>query len=617
VSNVSFPAQFWRLNHLSALFDGPSQLVIMPAQFRSSAPDSFVGTLRLYNHLDFRVYYSDNTTTYGGNTPALAAAPSIVKVLAQPDDQDNVKFQITVVGDPAAGIQEVWTTYTALNGPYAGQWQSLDLQRSANDSTVWEGTLPLNGTAYTDVRFIVQAVNGVGLVSLMTDMGKDYIPGNPAAPNLSTSLTLSSPTASGPYGSQAIFEAVLTSNGAPLANQSVYFALGPQRRLAKTDVNGHASVGLALLGFPGEDTARATFAGTSSYVPASAELPFPITKQTTILTLLPSPASGYPNADSIVVATLQDAAQRLLSEKIVFFVITGPGGSYSTSEITDYAGRAVLNDVPLLHGAYTLEAYFSGVIPLKTGETVTLTLNDDRYHPVMTTTQLTMLNRGPLANPDTYLVDKNQTLTVSAPGVLSNDLDADGDLLTAGLVSGVAHGSLTFNADGSFVYTPLANYVGPDTFSYRVTDGFGGTATATVTINVHGVNLPPDCSAAYANPIAVWPPNGDLYPIDIRGISDPDGDPITIRFTAIRQDEPVSGNEPDGFITSNQSIAQVRAKRAGNGDGRVYHLYFTASDSLGFTCARSVRVPIVTHDQSGSIDDIDQGPIYDSTIVGP
>ena len=610
VSNVFFPAQFWRLNYLSALVGRPSQLAIMPAQFRSSAPDSMTGTLRVYNNLNFRMYYSDNTTTYGSNTPALAAAPSIVKVVAQPDDQDNVKFQITAVGDPSAGIQEVWTTYTALNGPYAGQWRSLDLQRSTNDSTVWEGTLPLNGTAYTDIRFVVQAVNGVGLVSLVTDLGRDYIPGNPTAPNLPTSLTLSSPATSGPYGSQATFEAVLTSNGTPLANQNVYFALGPQRRLAKTDANGHASASITLLGFPGTDSARATFDGTSTYLPSSAEQSFQTNKQTTLLTLAPAPASGYPNANSIVVATLKDAAGRLLSEKTVFFVVTGPGGSYSTSEITDYAGRAVLSSVPLLHGDYTIQAYFSGVVPLNSNGTVTtLALNDDRYLSSTATVSLRVLNRVPIANPDTYLTDKNKTLTIAATGVLSNDLDADGDPLTASLITGPAHGTLTLNADGAFTYVPNNNYVGSDAFTYSASDAFGGSSSAIATITVRPANRPPKCDSAWGKPGNIWPPNGKFQQISIFGVSDPDAnDTFTISITGIRQDEQTS-SDGDGHILGS-NLADVRAKRLGNGNGRVYHLYFAAHDNHDGECEGHIRIA-VAHDQGG-LDAMDGGPLYDS-----
>ena len=73
--------------------------------------------------------------------------------------------------------------------------------------------------------------------------------------------------------------------------------------------------------------------------------------------------------------------------------------------------------------------------------------------------------------------DEDTPLTVAAPGVLGNDTDADGDPLTAVLVSGPAHGTLTLNADGSFTYTPDANYNGPDSFTYKASDGTRRHAT--------------------------------------------------------------------------------------------------------------------------------------------
>ena len=70
--------------------------------------------------------------------------------------------------------------------------------------------------------------------------------------------------------------------------------------------------------------------------------------------------------------------------------------------------------------------------------------------------------------------------------MLSNDTDVDGDTLTAALVSGPANGSLTLNADGSFDYTPNANFNGVDTFIYAASDGTASAET-TVTITVEPV----------------------------------------------------------------------------------------------------------------------------------
>jgi subtilisin family serine protease len=91
-------------------------------------------------------------------------------------------------------------------------------------------------------------------------------------------------------------------------------------------------------------------------------------------------------------------------------------------------------------------------------------------------------NAAPVANVDSYSVTVGQTLAVSAPGVLGNDTDADGDALTATLVSGVANGSLTLNANGSFSYTPSTD--ADTSFSYKANDGTVDSNTATVSIQV-------------------------------------------------------------------------------------------------------------------------------------
>ena len=66
--------------------------------------------------------------------------------------------------------------------------------------------------------------------------------------------------------------------------------------------------------------------------------------------------------------------------------------------------------------------------------------------------------------------------------MLANDTDADGNPLTAVVVAGPAHGTLTLNADGSFTYTPTSSFVGSDTFTYSAFDGTLNSTPATVTI---------------------------------------------------------------------------------------------------------------------------------------
>jgi hypothetical protein len=128
-------------------------------------------------------------------------------------------------------------------------------------------------------------------------------------------------------------------------------------------------------------------------------------------------------------------------------------------------------------------------------------------------------------------------------------------------------------------------------------------------------NQPPNCSAAAASPALLWPPNNKFVPVSIGGVADADGDPLTLAVTGIRQDEPVgTGNKaPDGRGVGT-ATAELRAEKLGSGDGRVYHVSFTASDGHGGACTGEVRVS-VPHDQARPA--VDGGPLYDSTVPTP
>jgi hypothetical protein len=102
----------------------------------------------------------------------------------------------------------------------------------------------------------------------------------------------------------------------------------------------------------------------------------------------------------------------------------------------------------------------------------------------------------PIAQPDQYSVLENQTLTVSASGVLANDLDLSNGSLELSVAKGPADGALTLNQDGSFTYQPDAGFIGTDSFEYVLTDNAVTDATlksslTTVTIDVEDPNAPP------------------------------------------------------------------------------------------------------------------------------
>ncbi len=142
----------------------------------------------------------------------------------------------------------------------------------------------------------------------------------------------------------------------------------------------------------------------------------------------------------------------------------------------------------------------------------------------------------PVANGDSVSVAENATLTLSAPGVLGNDTDAEGEAdLTAVLLSGPAHGKLTLGANGSLVYIPAAGFSGTDSFTYTATDEAGNvSAGATVTITVTPVPIVDSVGIAPASP------NTDsILRANVSGHDD-DGDTVTYTYQWFKNGNPIA-----------------------------------------------------------------------------
>jgi len=132
-------------------------------------------------------------------------------------------------------------------------------------------------------------------------------------------------------------------------------------------------------------------------------------------------------------------------------------------------------------------------------------------------------------------------------------------------------------------------------------------------------NQPPVCTQAQAEPAELWPPNHTLRDVQVVGVDDPDGDPVTVTVTAVEADEPVDvRGEGDGHTCPDATMAplRVRAERQGAGNGRVYHIRFRAEDGRGGVCEGVVTV-CVPHDRGQGATCVDDGPQHDVTTCPP
>jgi VCBS repeat-containing protein len=181
--------------------------------------------------------------------------------------------------------------------------------------------------------------------------------------------------------------------------------------------------------------------------------------------------------------------------------VAAPGVLGNDGDLDGDALNAALVSGPA-HGSLTLNANggftYTPTADYNGNDSFTYRAGDGTLQsgPATVTITVTGANDGPTATGDTYSTAEDTALTVAAPGVLGNDSDPDGDSLSALVDSGPAHGSLALNPDGSFTYTPAADYNGTDSFTYEASDGSLSSNPTTVTIAVAAANDAPRVTVA-------------------------------------------------------------------------------------------------------------------------
>jgi outer membrane protein assembly factor BamB len=264
----------------------------------------------------------------------------------------------------------------------------------------------------------------------------------------------------------------------------------------------------------------------------------------------------------------------------------------------DGDGKIDLADVHCVEAWWVSEHFFPLPQPTLTPPQSTHLPGQD--HTVTTTVEDRFGNPYP-GIPVTFAVIAGPN--TGTGGACSPNADCTADL--SGMVS------FTYSGDRG---------AGVDEIIASVQNASGATVESNAVLAIW--NTPPDCGTAVAAPSELWAPNHKLNDISVAGVTDEDGDAIAVTIDSIWQDEPVEtrgdGNTwPDGTGIGTDT-ARVRAERVGNpdepGDGRVYHIGYTAADGRGGECSGSVTV-CVPHDQIPGSDCVDQGPLFDSTTT--
>jgi Bacterial Ig domain len=234
-------------------------------------------------------------------------------------------------------------------------------------------------------------------------------------------------------------------------------------------------------------------------------------------------------------------------------------------------GTAAINGTTPNTVTYTSKTGFTGT------DTFSYTVSDGKGGTAtakVTVTVSTPPNHPPVAVDDSASTSKNKAVTIA---VLANDSDPDGDPLTITSVTVAANGTVTATAT-RVTYTPNKNFLGTDGFSYSITDGRGGSASARVTVSVvEGANHPPKAMDDTAT-------TTEGRPVTINVVAnDTDADGDTLTATSVTQPS-------SGMAVTNGNGTVTYSPNSGFTGSDMFH--YTVSDGRGGTASARVSVTV-------------------------
>ncbi|MCP5308579.1 MAG: retention module-containing protein [Zoogloeaceae bacterium] len=567
---------------------------------------------------------NDTPSGDGGNVWALASGPANGSVTVNPDGTfsytpnanyngpDSFTYTIT----DADG--DVSTATATINvAPVNDVPVATDDTLAAVEDTPLTGTLAANDTPSGDGGNVWALASGPanGSVTVNPDGTFSYTPD--ANYNGPDSFTYTITDADGDVSTATATINVAPVNDVPVAADDTLAAFEDTPltgTLAANDTpSGDGGNVWALASGPANGSVTVNADGTFSYTPNANyngpdSFTYTITDadgdvSTATATINVAPTSDAPIAQDDVATTAEDTP-------VIIDVLgndSDPDGD--TLTITEIGGQpiSVGNPVTIPEGSvalnpdgtltFTPNPNFNG--PVSFDYTVT-----DGTTPVTATVDVTVtaVNDVPVAADDVLAAVEDTPLTGT---LAANDTPSgDGGNVWA-LASGPANGSVTVNPDGTFSYTPDANYNGPDSFTYTITDADGDVSTATATINVA-----PTSDAPIAQDDVATTAEDTPVIIDVLGNdSDPDGDTLTITEIG---GQPISvGNPvtiPEGSVALNPDGTLTFTPNP-NFNGPVSFDYTVTDGTTPVTATVDVTVtavndvPVATDDTLAAVED--------------
>jgi hypothetical protein len=461
-------------------------------------------------------YFTNNVTS--GPLTALATGNGVYTY------NSNIAFPANTYSGENYWVDVMFNPSTANGTPVAGDDGGLtatrDLAMTIAASTLTANDSDPDGDSLS-VTGVSAAVNGTVVLNTQPNPQNNTVTFTPSAGY--TGPASFSYTVSDGRGGAATANVSLTVAPAGAAPVSLFSASNIP---AQTNLNdgSQLEVGMKFTSsVPGQVTALKFYRSAGDTGPDNLSIWTQSGTRLGTATFTNTSASGWqtvtlPSAVSIAANTTYVASYHTTGAYVAtnnYFTTAVTNGPLTAPSTTTAGGNGVYS-----YGGTST----SGIFP-------TNTFGAANYWVDVVFTPAGSVNQPPVANADSgYSTSQNTALTIAASSLLANDTDPNGDPLAVTGVSSAVNGNVSFNAQTNVVtFTPATGYTGPASFSYAISDGRGGTATATASLAVNApANQPPvanaDSGYSTSQNTALTIAASSLLAND----TDPNGDPLTV-----------------------------------------------------------------------------------------